>query len=134
MHIVPWETCVNAPITLTFREDVLGRMNSNEINLLNKVEAMVLERQRPKGIWFTGDSLAAAILIEPTLVTLSENYHCTVEVSGKYARGMMVVDRAFIEDKPSNCTIVEGVDLPLYERLIWAAGGPYYKDQDILSL
>ncbi|CAG7731108.1 unnamed protein product, partial [Allacma fusca] len=45
------------------------------------------------------------------------------------------VDRAFIEDKPSNCTIVEGVDLPLYERmLIWAAGGPYYKDQDILSL
>ncbi|CAG7704011.1 unnamed protein product [Allacma fusca] len=104
-------------------------MNSNEIHLLNKIEEKKLEKGRPSGIWISADSLAAAVLIESTLVTRSKNYYCTVEVSGKYARGMMVVDKAFIEKKPPNYTIVEKVDVSLFERmLIWAAGGPYYKE------
>ncbi|CAG7827925.1 unnamed protein product, partial [Allacma fusca] len=112
-----------------YRENVLGRINSTEMDLLNKIEANILEKERPKGVWSAPDSLVAAILIESALVTRSENYHCTVEVSGKYSRGMMVADKAFIEEKPSNCTVVEDVDFPLYERmLLWAAGGPYYKD------
>ncbi|CAG7823058.1 unnamed protein product [Allacma fusca] len=129
VHNVPWETCVSSSSTTAFREKVLGKINSNEMHLLNKIEAKRLEIDRPTGIWFAPDTLASAVLIESTLVTRSKDYYCTVEVSGKYCRGMTVVDKAFIEKKPPNCTIVEKVDVPLFERmLIWAAGGPYYKE------
>ena len=61
------------------------------------------------------------------MVQKSGNYHCTVELGGNHARGMAVVDKGFIQQKPANCTFVEEVDKALYEKmLIWAAGGPHY--------
>lgn len=127
--IVPWETCSRyATSTYPFRVEVLGNMGTAQIELLNAIEANILESVT--GSWLAPDPVAAAVLIEPAVATKTEFQYCTVELQGMHTRGMMVVDRNGFLEKPPNCTLITDVDLPLYEKmLVWAAGGPYYQSR-----
>jgi inosine-uridine nucleoside N-ribohydrolase len=127
INIIPSETCAKyATSSYSWRLNKLGTMNTEPMGLLNKIEQNILDRYRDG--WLASDAVAAAVLIEPRLVTRKANYHCTVELQGEHSRGMMIVNRSFHRQKASSVTIISEVDQPLYERmLIWAAGGEYYK-------
>ena len=51
--------------------------------------------------------------------------HVTVELSGNYARGMMVVDHENKLKQRVNAKVIYKVDTELYKQVLaWAVGGP----------
>jgi inosine-uridine nucleoside N-ribohydrolase len=127
-----------------WRINVLGKMRTDEINLLNKIETKILTTYQES--WLVSDALLAACFINPKVTKISrlsktystkyyflkvikksDNFHCTVELSGELTRGMMVVDKTFLKQKPSNATLILEIDESVFESmLVWAAGGQMY--------
>ena len=69
------------------------------------------------------------LICEFQLAKALESYFCTVELHGAHSRGMMIVDKNFMQKKQSNAALVKYVDMKMFEdMLFWAVGGPDYKD------
>lgn len=52
------------------------------------------------------------------------NKFAKVEVNGTHTRGMLVVDKDNILEKPANITLITDLNVSAYENyLLWAAGG-----------
>jgi len=126
IYIVPYETCLkSATSSYTWRLNSLGKMRTKEMDLLNKIEGKILDKYRDS--WSVHDAIAMACFINPQVMKKTENFHCSVELHGNHTRGLMVVDRNFLMQKPANVILIEEVNISLYQKmLIWAAGGPSY--------
>lgn len=58
----------------------------------------------------------------------SLDVHCTVELAGNYARGLMIVDKHGFLKQRKNVTIATNMNLDLLKKMmLWAVGGSYYK-------
>jgi inosine-uridine nucleoside N-ribohydrolase len=68
--------------------------------------------------------LAAAILLEPQVATQQKTVYVTVELHGANTRGAMVVDHLDILGRPPNITVIERVDIELYQKLLLEAFAP----------
>lgn len=52
------------------------------------------------------------------------NKFAKVEVNGTHTRGMLVVDKDNILEKPANITLITDLNVSAYENyILWAAGG-----------
>jgi len=123
LHIVPWEVGIKASSTLEFRKDVLGVMNTPQIQLLNAIEATNLGKA--KDTWLPPDAVVMACAINPNIIQTSGEYYARVEVAGTHTRGMLAVDKANTLGQPPNVNLITNVNVEAYESyLIWAAGGP----------
>jgi inosine-uridine nucleoside N-ribohydrolase len=117
--ILPWETILQSGYsTCEFRKQTLGTLRTPEVELLNKVEATILENDETG--WTAGDALIAASLINPNVIKAQQDYYCTVELNGSLTRGMVVVDRND-GTTPTNATIILDIDLPLVESMLLQA-------------
>ncbi|XP_014087575.3 nucleoside hydrolase [Bactrocera oleae] len=131
LTIVPWETCIDGEfnITLDWRLNVLGSIQSPFIELLNLVERAVFI---PKGIerWLVCDAVAVAAYLFPHLtIKQSQLYHATVELAGTHTRGQMVIDH--LKQQKDNAIIIMEVNGDHYKNIIaWTAG---LEDVDIES-
>ncbi|XP_049311133.1 inosine-uridine preferring nucleoside hydrolase isoform X1 [Bactrocera dorsalis] len=121
--ILPWETCIDGDfdITLDWRLNVLGSIQSPFIELLNLVERAIFV---PKGIerWLVCDAVVVAAYLFPHLtVKQSRPYHATVELTGTHTRGQMVLDH--LKQQKDNVNIIMEVDGEQYKNIIaWTAG------------
>lgn len=61
-------------------------------------------------IYRSCDLNAIATVIDPKIITVTKDVFATVELHGKYTRGMMVVDWRGSLGKSSNVTLVEKID------------------------
>lgn len=52
-----------------------------------------------------------------------ERYHCTIELQGKHTRGMTIVDKHFVNQKPPNAVLITEVDRKMYEEMLMRAVG-----------
>ncbi|XP_050332121.1 inosine-uridine preferring nucleoside hydrolase-like isoform X1 [Bactrocera neohumeralis] len=123
LTILPWETCIDGEfdITLDWRLNVLGSIQSPFIELLNLVERAIFI---PKGIerWLVCDAVVVAAYLFPHLtVKQSRSYHATVELTGTHTRGQMVIDH--LKHQKDNVNIIMEVDGDQYKNIIaWTAG------------
>uniref|UniRef100_A0A0K8VTS9 Inosine-uridine preferring nucleoside hydrolase n=1 Tax=Bactrocera latifrons TaxID=174628 RepID=A0A0K8VTS9_BACLA len=123
LTILPWETCIDGEfdISLDWRLNVLGTIQSPFIELLNLVERAIFI---PKGIerWLVCDAVVVAAYLFPHLtVKQSRHYHATVELTGTHTRGQMVIDH--LKQQKDNVNIIMEVDGDQYKNIIaWTAG------------
>ncbi len=52
-----------------------------------------------------------------------ERYHCAIELQGKHTRGMTIVDKHFVNQKPPNAVLITEVDREMYEKILMRAVG-----------
>ncbi|KAM8857038.1 inosine-uridine preferring nucleoside hydrolase isoform 1-T1 [Synchiropus picturatus] len=67
------------------------------------------------------DSYAAAAAVDDALVLESDCYPVSVELTGTYTRGMMVVDTLDRLKKPHKAVILKKVDMRRFEEMMMAA-------------
>ncbi|XP_054730109.1 nucleoside hydrolase-like [Anastrepha obliqua] len=123
LTILPWEACDDgaARVTLDWRLNVLGSVQTPFIDLLNRVERALLI---PKGTkrWLVCDALAVAAYLFPHLVVKeTQLHHATIELAGIHTRGQMVIDHLHQEQK--NANIITVVNIDNYQKIIAWTGG-----------
>lgn len=64
------------------------------------------------------DSYALAAAIDDTFILESDEVPITVELSGKYARGMMVLDTLDILKKTHKATVMKKVDMEKFKQML----------------
>ena len=87
---------------------------------MNRVERVLLDAE-PYGGWCRCDPLAAAILLEPQVATQVKEVYVSVELHGANTRGAMVVDHLQKLGRQPNVTVVERVNIDLYQKLLLEA-------------
>ncbi|XP_047113623.1 uncharacterized protein C1683.06c-like isoform X1 [Schistocerca piceifrons] len=119
--IFPWETALTRTnISYRWRNDVLGKIQSPQMQLLNQAEAKVIARHYKDG-WVQCDPAAAAILMRPSIASSKVTHYVMVELHGRHTRGAMVLDHINSQGKKHNVTIIESIDLNLYKELLLTA-------------
>lgn len=77
---------------------------------------------RKMPIFRSCDLNAMVTVVEPSLITETQEVFATVEIHGKYTRGMMVVDWGNILEKPQNITLVNAVNTsearPFFDKML----------------
>ncbi|XP_046841472.1 uncharacterized protein C1683.06c-like [Xenia sp. Carnegie-2017] len=63
------------------------------------------------------DELAAAVLVNPSIIISSEHVFATVELQGKYTRGQMVIDWRNVLKKRKNVCIIKEIDFESYKSI-----------------
>lgn len=118
--VIPWDP-------LTLRQAVFGDQRLAEIAALDtplsdfftRVCAATLEFDRRVGIDGTThpDSLTAAVLLHPELVTRSGRYHVDVETAGELTRGYSAMSWG-VHGLEANATVIEEVDAEGFYRYL----------------
>ena len=86
--VVPDETLIDyATFPKQFRTNTLGRLRMRQVEMMNRAENTHLARNNQT--WAAADALAAAIVLEPSIVTKTEPHFCAVELHGELTRGMI---------------------------------------------
>ncbi|XP_024226445.1 pyrimidine-specific ribonucleoside hydrolase RihA isoform X1 [Bombus impatiens] len=112
--LLPWETAINSYITTDWRINVLGKINSSIVNFLNKAERKSLTKSNS---WSISDGMAAAIMLQPQLVTRSIITNVSPVIDG-LARGSVLVDYTNLTGKPKNAKIVQAIDTDGFQQLL----------------
>ncbi|ALC49804.1 CG11158 [Drosophila busckii] len=129
--ILPWETCIDEELDLTldWRLNVLGAVNSDFIKLMNRVETNVFV---PRGFvkWLTCDALLIAAYLFPShVIAQQRGYYASVELSGTQTRGQMVLDHKkgrivdYLHGKDINANLIYHLHAKHMRTIFaWAAG------------
>jgi len=130
LYILPWETCLrSAASTYDFRMNSIGKLSTSPVNLLNKIEETILGKYNDR--WIAPDAVVVACFLHRQIMSKTEMYHCTVELQGTHTRGMMVVDKNFVRQKPANVILITEVQLKEYEKILMEAmGGQHQHEPD----
>lgn len=124
LHILPWEICLKASEFTPhdgWRFGVLNTVKSDIMELMDKIE----NKQSRKN--FTPcDAYMIACFAFPKMILKMKHHSATVELSGEYARGLMVLDHKLLT-KP-NVFVIEEIDVEMFKKvLLWVCG---HEDSD----
>ncbi|XP_066998055.2 nucleoside hydrolase [Anabrus simplex] len=121
--IFPYEAALrHGGIPYKWRKEVLGALRTPQMELLNKVERVILEREL-YGVWSRCDPIAAALAIDPAIIVEKSKCFVTVELHGQHTRGAMVVDHLCRLNKEPNVTVVKKIDIEEYKKVLMNAFG-----------
>ncbi|CAL7942670.1 unnamed protein product [Xylocopa violacea] len=112
--LFPWET-VDHSISLNWRKNILGKMNSTIVNFLNNAERVYLAKA--DDTWNSADAMAAAIMLWPKLVTKSIVRNVNPVIDG-LARGSVIVDYTNLTDRPKNARIIQSFNATAFQQLL----------------
>lgn len=119
LFILPWEVCLKsseATLHQEWRFGVLNKVRSDIIDLMDKIEVDPLKKN-----FIPCDAYLIACFVFPQMITVEKRYNATVELSGEYARGLMVLDHKQL-DEP-NAFVIEDIDVDLFKKvLLWVCG------------
>jgi inosine-uridine nucleoside N-ribohydrolase len=120
LHILPWETCLNASLAMPHKEwrfGVLNTISSDIIKLMDVIEEKVHYRNN----FIPCDALLIACFCFPQMIETVAHYNVTVELNGTHSRGQMIVDRCFDEEK--NAFVIESANVELFKKILcWVCG------------
>lgn len=121
--LVPWETAmIRAALPMDWRVNVLGAIDSPQIQILNQAEA----NQFNRSLWVSSDSLVTAVAIDRSLIKSSGSYHVDVETCGSFARGSLFVDYSGdVVDKGINVEIVKEIDTERFKEMLLRTLNPW---------
>jgi len=120
--LVPWEICgFDLQISMTWRKEVFGKIDSDKIRFLNKIEEPWYSGELYKEHWIACDQIIMAVFLDDSCVVKRQKYWATVELTGEYTRGQMVVEkRADASDKlRANVDIVRILEKTEVQRIFF---------------
>ncbi|CAH1732435.1 unnamed protein product [Aphis gossypii] len=111
VSLLPWETNLSINISSSWRENVLGGIESKFMKFLNQAESKI--RKLPT--WQPCDSLIVATMLWPNLITKSFVTNLTPIMAGE-ARGGLLIDYSATTHKPKNVEIIQEVDVEEFQN------------------
>lgn len=122
--ILPWEACLQANLNLTisWRFDVLGQLNSPIVKFMNPVDT-VIHLDKGDTTWAPADMLLIASMLNPNaVVKRSADRNATVELHSSQTRGQVVIDQ-YHEQAIKNVHMIELVEKKGIENMaLWTVG------------
>ncbi|PBC25616.1 nucleoside hydrolase-like [Apis cerana] len=112
--LFPWETAIQSYISMDWRKNVLGKINSTIINFLNKAERINLSSSNS---WSASDAMAAAIILWPQLIIKSIETNVQPVIDG-LARGSILVDYTNLTKKSKNVRIIQSFDTTTFQQFL----------------
>ncbi|XP_063695544.1 pyrimidine-specific ribonucleoside hydrolase RihA-like isoform X2 [Culicoides brevitarsis] len=117
IKLLPLETINNCKQTsLEYRLNVLGKTDNKITQLLNPIEKKGYEAIG-MAEWSPYDAYCAASFIDASIMRKTEDFHMTIELSGKFTRGQVVIDH-IDEVNFKNVTVIEEIDVEKFNSLI----------------
>nr|CAD7198676.1 unnamed protein product [Timema douglasi] len=108
IQMMPWETVLKRiNISMEWRTKVLGAITTSSMALLNQAESQHLKGE----YWYSSDTFAMAMALNPDLITSQTLYHANVETQGTKSRGAVFVDYDNSTDSPKNVRVVQNLDV-----------------------
>nr|CAD7260605.1 unnamed protein product [Timema shepardi] len=108
IQMMPWETVLKRiNISMEWRTKVLGAISTSSMALLNQAESQHLKGE----YWYSSDTFAMAMALNPDLITSQTLYHANVETQGTKSRGAVFVDYDNSTDSPKNVRVVQNLDV-----------------------
>ncbi|XP_060922741.1 inosine-uridine preferring nucleoside hydrolase-like [Limanda limanda] len=123
--ITPWEFSCRNSLPWTFCEQWLSQ-NTEKAAFMRKITSLSMKKAQSanyqkeitEGKGFNScDTYAMAAAIDDTFITESEEVAVTVELQGKYTRGMMVLDYMELLNKKHKAVIMQNVDLEKFKQM-----------------
>lgn len=115
IKLLPLETVRSSkPIPKTWRFDVIGKFNNKITNFLNPIEEKAYKKFDE---WTPFDTFCAAAFIDPSIALRTENFHMTIELSGIFTRGQVIIDH-INEVNYKNVTVIEEIDVEKFKLLV----------------
>nr|CAD7461974.1 unnamed protein product [Timema tahoe] len=107
IQLMPWETVLKRTnISMEWRTKVLGAISTRSMALLNQAESQQLKGE----YWYSSDTFAMAVALNPDIITSQTLYHANVETQGTKSRGAVFVDYDNTTDSFKNVRIVQNLD------------------------
>ncbi len=108
-------------------EEFLGRAEASCSRLgaflRGITKPFVRDRERWAGA-LVCDAVAAAVALDPGVVTDSSMKFVDVELEGKYGRGMTVIDwECRLSERPPNVRIVDRIDMKAFHEMLLRIAG-----------
>ena len=117
--VVSWELCLENFLTLSeykkLRDDGKGCRTSDFMRL---IEGCVVKKYCTNEKYVPCDEIAAAVALDASVVKESAAVHASIELSGAYTRGQMVVDWADLQGKRKNVIVVLEIHKEPYINLL----------------
>lgn len=112
--LVPWETCYHNLVTLEQLEQGGKEALRNPVGeKFLEITAALFERTR-HNLGYSGlllcDLIAAAVILDPEVVTEDLDVFAAVETSGVYGRGLTAIDYAGVTGNEPNVRLILQVD------------------------
>lgn len=104
-----------------WRKNVLGILSSPEVQLLNKAEQQQL--QEDVLYWECADCLAAAVIVDPSIIKEHATFHARVAEDGTVSKGAVFVDYKGREESTPNVVIVRCIDVDHYKKILLSTIG-----------
>lgn len=122
--LVSWEATIHNPLPLP-DYDRLAALNTPRGRFFRGITESTrdfADAVRGAHDFMIPDPLAMAVALDPSLITDSYDAYTEVELGGRLARGMTVIDHDSKLGKPDNATVVTRIDMAgvtaLYERAL----------------
>ncbi|KAF7665724.1 hypothetical protein LDENG_00134760 [Lucifuga dentata] len=116
---LPWEFCDAWLAQDSEKARFMARIfrYSMEVSLSNR-----FEKEFVSGTGFIScDSYAMAAAIDDSFITESDHYPVSVELTGTYTRGMMIVDTQDLLKKTHKAFIMKAVDMEKFKQMLMAS-------------
>ena len=117
--VVTWELCLENFLTLSeyerLRDDGKGCRKSE---FMRVIEGCILKKCCTNEKYVPCDEIAAAVALDASVVKDSSTVHASIELSGAYTRGQMVVDWADLQGKRKNVIVVLDIHKDPYMNLL----------------
>ncbi|XP_044007490.1 probable uridine nucleosidase 2 isoform X2 [Aphidius gifuensis] len=111
--LLPWETVLSLNISMSWRRDELGSIDSKFIKFLNLAESKIKETP----FYNPADPLAAAVMLWPNLIKKSLVKNVTPIINGE-ARGGLLTDYSDLTTKLKNVEIVQEVNVEEFKKML----------------
>ncbi|KAK2589328.1 hypothetical protein KPH14_007876 [Odynerus spinipes] len=112
--LLPWETCSTGAISLEWRNNVFGKLNSSTVTFLNKAESISLNKE---SAWHPADVITVATMIWPDIILQSTVKNVYPVVDG-IARGSVLVDYTESTGRTKNAKIVQEYNVEKFQDIL----------------
>ncbi|XP_043487407.1 probable uridine nucleosidase 2 [Polistes fuscatus] len=114
--LLPWEVCVDHEISLDWRKNVFGKLNSTMVDFFNKAERIAIQSMSK---WCPTDAIAMAAVIWPGFIIKSTLKNVYPVVDGT-ARGSILVDYIESTGRLKNTKIIQEYNISMFQhRLLY---------------
>ncbi|KAK6620638.1 hypothetical protein RUM43_010933 [Polyplax serrata] len=115
LNLVTWETASKrTTVSMDWRKNVLGALNSSAVELINKAE----KPQLVGDTWISADTILTSIVIDDKLIEKSSDYHAIVEPFGEYSKGALFIDYQSDRNQTKNIRLIEKIDTETYKNML----------------
>lgn len=114
--MVTWELLsINAPTTVEWRREVLGKIKSPQIDFLNKIEEYALETYKR---WVSADSKTVALALNNNLIRKAEMVHVEAIIEGEQTKGSFIADYENLLERKPNAIYIQDMNLDEYKNML----------------